>query len=385
MKTGTKWALKAFSVAMVLMLVFTAPASVMKASAAGSNKIIAGYYASWSAYSGYTPKKIPASYLTHIIYAFANISSSYKIALGDPDVDPGNLAELKALKTKYPKLKTLISVGGWDWSDKFSDMASASSRRTAFANSVAAFLKKYGLDGVDLDWEYPVGGGQAGNSARAADKTNFTLLLKALRTKLNAQGKADGKAYLLTIAGGADKSYISHVQMSSIAKYVNFATVMTYDMHGSYDKYTDHNAPLYPAPGSPQEACSASQAVKAWTAAGFPKSKLVMGVPFYGHLYSGVKGGGTGIFKTYSGMQFLTYDQIVSKYLPNKAYKRYYGATGKTPWLFNGSNFITYEDARSIAAKDAYIKSMGIAGAGIWELSQNTNGTLLKSLYRGLK
>ena len=54
-----------------------------------------------------------------------------------------------------------------------------------------------------------------------------------------------------------------------------------------------------PAGSSPQTVWSADQAVKAWTAAGFPKTKLVLGVPFYGHLYSNVKGGGTGIHKPF--------------------------------------------------------------------------------------
>lgn len=363
-----------------------AAASSAAPAAAPASRIIAGYYAGWAAYSGYTPSDIPAANLTHIIYAFANIDSSYRIAVGDPDVDPGNFSELRALKSKYPNLKTLISVGGWEWSGRFSDMASTSARRAAFADSAAAFLKKYGLDGVDIDWEYPVGGGKAGNSARAADKTNFTLLLQALRQRLDAQGRQDGKRYELTIAGGADTGYADNVQLSAIAGYLDFATVMTYDMHGAYDRYTDLNAPLYPTPGySPQEVWSADQAVKTWTANGFPKNKLLMGVPFYGHLYSGVTGGGNGLYRRYAGMKTVSYDQIVSGYLGHAGYTRYYGAAGKTPWLFNGSTFITYEDPASLAAKASYISSQGLAGAGIWELSESADGTLLNALKSNLK
>ena len=72
-------------------------------------------------------------------------------------------------------------------------------------------------------------------------------------------------------------------------------------------------------------------------------------------------------------------------YLPNKSYTRYYGAKGRTPWLFNGSTFITYEDAKSLAEKTAYINAQGLAGAGIWEISQNADGTLLKTLRSNLK
>jgi chitinase len=365
-----------------------APAATPTSTSTSSSKskIVAGYYASWAAYSGYTPSDIPAGNLTHILYAFANIGSDYRIAIGDPEVDYANLKELAALKSKYPKLKTLISVGGWTWSGKFSDMASTAARRAAFADSAVAFMKKYGLDGVDLDWEYPVGGGMAGNSARAADKTNFSLLLQTLRQKLDAQGKKDGKKYLLTIAGGADTSYVNNVQLKTIAPYLDFATVMTYDMHGAYDAYTDLNAPLYPGTGSsPQRIWSCDQAVKAWSGAGFPKSKLLLGVPFYGHLYSGVTGGGSGLYKRYFSMKTVTYDEIVKNYLGRSGYTRQYGAQGKTPWLFNGSTFITYEDPTSLAAKAAYVNAQGLGGCGIWELSENANGTLLGTLRSKLK
>ncbi len=366
-----------------IITVTTASAATKTTASAG--KIVAGYYASWAAYSGYTPNDIPVANLTHVLYAFANIDSNYRIMLGDSSVDPSNLAELKAAKKRNSKLKNLISVGGWTWSGRFSDMAATAARRATFADSVVGFLRKYGLDGVDLDWEYPVSGGLSTNSTRAADKTNFTALLKVLRERLDTAGRTDGKRYLLTIAGGAGREYVQNVQLSTIAKYLDFAVVMTYDMHGPQDAYTDHNAPLYSATSSPQHNWSSDRAVKAWVGAGFPKSKLVMGVPFYGHRYRNVKGGGTGIHRTYSGFKTVSYDEVVSQYLSTGSYTRYYGATGRTPWLFNGSTFITYEDARSLKEKMAYINSMGLAGTGIWELSQNADGTLLKTIRTYLK
>lgn len=360
--------------------------TVTTKSNAATGKIIAGYYAGWAAYSGYTPSDIPASKLTHILYAFANINSSYRITLGDPEVDEKNFAELRALKKQYPSLKTLISVGGWEWSGRFSNAASTASRRETFAWSAAEFVAAHGFDGVDIDWEFPVSGGKADNASRAADKENFTLLLKKLRETLDAQGKKDGKQYLLTIAGGSGKEFVGNVQLKSIAQYLDFGLVMAYDIHGISDKYTDHNAPLYGSTDpSPQFVWSVEQSVQAWLGAGFPKSKLTVGVPFYGHRYSNVKGGGTGIYKTYSGYKSLDYDDIVSQYLNDKSYTRYYGAAGRTPWLFNGSTFITYEDATSLNEKAIYIKNQGLAGAGIWELSQNADGTLLNTLHKNLK
>lgn len=353
--------------------------------AASSGKIVAGYYGSWAAYSGYTPLNIPASKLTHINYAFANIGNDLKITLGDPNIDIANFAKLNDLKKTYPTLKTLISVGGWEWSGKFSDAALTEASRTVFADSVAAFIKQYGFDGVDIDWEFPVGGGLASNVKRPEDKTNFTLLLKKLRETLDAQGLSNGKKYLLTIAGGAGTSYTLNTELKLIANYIDFATVMTYDIHGVWDTYTDLNAPLYnPSETSPQYKWSIDSAVKAWTSKDFPASKLVLGVPFYGYVYSGVADTDNGLYKTFSSGKSMTYDKIVSDYLADKSYTKYIHADAKVPWLFNGSTFVSYDDVQSIAEKAKYIKAAGLGGAAAWELSQNRNGTLINSLYANI-
>lgn len=153
-----------------------------------STKKIVGYYAAWSSYSGFTPNKLDANKLTHINYAFANIGSDFKLVMGYPDKDPANFKMLQDLKIINPDLKILISVGGWTWSGKFSDAAATETSRSAFASGCVEFITKYGLDGVDLDWEYPVGGGLAENSRRPEDKQNFTLLLKKIREKMDEQG-----------------------------------------------------------------------------------------------------------------------------------------------------------------------------------------------------
>lgn len=346
---------------------------------------VIGYYASWSAYGGYTPSDIPASSLTCVHYAFAKIGGDLKITMGDPAVDPANFQKLSALKQSYPSLKTLISVGGWNDSGNFSDAAYTDASRTAFADSVVSFLTQYNFDGVDLDWEYPVSGGLETNVRRSADQTNFTLLLSKLREKLDAQGVKDGRHYLLTIAGGAGTSYAADTELNLIANYVDYAVVMTYDIHGTWDAYTDLNAPLYaPADTSPQYQWSADQAVKTWTAAGFPASRLVLGVPFYGYLYTGVSGGGSGLYQTFSGGASVSYDQVLKSYLTNSGYTKYVQAEAKVPWLYNGSTFISYDDEESMAAKATYVKENGLAGASIWELSQNRGGQLLNALVTGL-
>src|SRR5690606_19622067 len=101
---------------------------VPRTSNTGRNEVtsgakVVGYYAAWARYNGFSPNNLDASKLTHINYAFANIDSNHKVVLGYPDVDPSNIKQLNSLKEKYPHLKTIIAIGGWSWSGRFSDVA----------------------------------------------------------------------------------------------------------------------------------------------------------------------------------------------------------------------------------------------------------------------
>ncbi|WP_349667355.1 glycosyl hydrolase family 18 protein [Lacrimispora sp.] len=347
---------------------------------------IVGYYAAWEAYSGVCPDQIDASKLTHINYAFANIGPDLKITLGYPDVDPNNIRLLNSLKLQNPNLKTLISVGGWNWSGKFSDAALTDASRNAFADSAVDFITKYGFDGIDLDWEYPVSGGLTTNTRRPEDKQNFTLLLQKIREKLDARGAMDQKHYLLTIAGGADASYVKNVEMAKLAQYLDYANIMTYDLHGTWDPYTDLLAPLYNNnDSSPQYKASVDSGVTAWLNASFPADMLVMGIPFYGYLYSSVNNSNNGLYQTYGGANSISYKDIKANYLNKTGYTRYFHSQSMVPWLFNGTIFISYEDPQSIANKTDYIKSKKLGGAMVWELGQDSNGELLDTLYNGLK
>ena len=351
-----------------------------------SGKKMIGYYAAWAAYSGFTPDRVDATKLTHINYAFANIGSDLKIALGYPDVDPSNITKLNALKQTNSNLKTLISVGGWEWSGRFSDVALTDASRTAFADSCVAFIVKYGFDGVDIDWEYPVSGGLSTNIRRAEDKTNFTLLMQKLREKLDARGIVDGKKYLLTFAGAAGSWYTNNVELSKLNQYVDYANVMTYDIHGNWDTYTDFNAPLYNnTDTSPQYKDSVDTSIKAWTNTTFPANKIIMGVPFYGYIYKSVGNLNNGLYQSYSGANSISYANIEGNYLNATGYVRYWHSQSMVPWLFNGSTFISYDDAQSMGYKASYINSKGLGGAMMWELSQDPNRVLLTALYNGLK
>lgn len=351
-----------------------------------AGKIVVGYYTSWSSYKGYSPQSVPARQLTHLNYAFAKIDPwANAIALADPVNDRKNFAALRTLKQTNRHLKTLISVGGWDYSAYFSDIASTSTRREAFAQSCLDFILEHGFDGIDLDWEYPVSGGPAGNTNRPQDKQNFTLLLKTIREKLDAQGQKDGRSYYLTIAGAANTSYLSKIEPQSVASLVDYIFVMTYDMHGPWDRYADLNAPLYqPQESSPQYKTSVHDGVYAYLYKGISPKKLVLGMPFYGYIYHGVSSQNNGLYSTFSSAKSISYDTVRNSYLSNPAYTKQLHETAKVPYLFGNNTFISYEDPQSIAAKVSFAKSLGMAGVGAWELSHDTSGSLLNTAYNTL-
>src|SRR5262249_41004138 len=125
--------------------------------------------------------RISAEKLTHINYAFGKVSAAGDVIIDERNA-PAHLSQLQALKAKNPRLKVILSIGGWG-ADNFSLAAFNATTRRRFASGAIDLVKRYALDGLDLDWEYP---GQPGPGIMFLDedKENFTALLKTLRQQL---------------------------------------------------------------------------------------------------------------------------------------------------------------------------------------------------------
>ena len=369
----------------LLILVFALLAAAGgRPSAAGTAGTVVGYYAAWAGGLGYAPEDIPAELFTQIHYAFAKIEDG-KAALEDPGRDREALRRLTALRKANADLKIVLAIGGWDESAWFSDAAASEASREVFAESCADLVREHGLDGVDLDWEYPVSGGAPGVVHRPQDRENFTLLLKAVRAALDAQGRRDGKAYVLSIAGAADGGYLNHIEPRAVAEVVDHIFLMAYDLHGPWDPYADFNAPLYPVSGGPSRyRASVDGGISAWLGRGVPAEKLVLGMPLYGYIYQSVDRRNNGLYQSFGSARSISWNQIQRDCLSQGAYRQFFHQEAGVPYLYGNRSFLSYDDPSSIAAKGRFARETGLAGAGAWELSQDRAGRLLAALRAGL-
>jgi chitinase len=329
--------------------------------------------------------EVAAGKLTRINYAFANIEQG-RIVKGFAH-DDENLAALVTLKKQNPSLTVLVSVGGWLWSGGFSDMALTKESREIFIASVVEFVRVHQLDGLDIDWEYP---GMAGstNHFRPQDKQNYTLLLKELRERFNELEKKLHRPLYVTIATGASREFLEHTEMNKVQKYVDTINLMAYDYYepGS-DASTGHHAPLFPNSADPKKI-SAATSVDEYEKAGVAAEKIVLGVPFYGHVWGQVPAANHGLFQPGKEVphSYAQYGAGPDNMLKN-GFVRYWDPVASAPYLYNADQqiFMSYEDPESLALKCKYVLDHRLRGIMFWDYEGDSTGALLNAVNAGLK
>jgi chitinase len=369
------------------------PAFIAAGARPSPGALIVGYVFPQNA--ALQPGEIDPNSMTRINYAFANIVDGRMVTGFAADAQ--NFAYLAALKRENSSLTVLVSVGGWLWSTNFSDISLTKQSREVFIQSAMDFLTRYDLDGLDVDWEYP-GMPGSGHIFRAEDKQNFTLLLKELRQRFTQQSAKTHRRLYLTIAAGASDQFIAQTEMAQVQRYVDTVNLMAYDYYEpSSDAITGHHAPLLTNSADPKKI-SADASVKAFGQAGVPAAKIILGVPFYGHMWGQVTDTNHGLFQPGKPVPkaYAPYSAIVQTML-NQGFTRYWDATASVPYLYNPDKqiFVSYEDPESLAAKGKYVLTHKLGGIMFWDYEGDPSGTLLKAVrdslrepatdYRGVK
>lgn len=298
--------------------------------------------------------------------------------------------EVAILKERYPHLKVNLSVGGYG-ADGFSDVAISANNRADFIANVLEWIGTYNLDGIDLDWEYPVGPPEGGLPivTRPEDAETYVLLLQELRIALDAFAGIQGRPLTLTVAVPASLWFIDTIDVMAVQTEVDYLKLMGFDYYGGWSKTTGHLANLYNNPNDPNGGgWSTDQAVTAFLKAGIKPEKLLMGVPFYARAWRGVSPDNNGLFQRYKAAAYpdgLSYTDLKTKFLTDPSFTRYWDDIAKAPFLFNGDLWITYEDVESLTYKMEYIREKGLAGLMVWEYAHDLNAELLRALNSLLK
>jgi GH18 family chitinase len=332
------------------------------------------------------PATIAAEKLTHINYAFANIKDG--LVVEGFAHDDENFRVLTGLRRRNPDLKVLVSVGGWTWSGGFSDAVLTKESRRRFVESAVDFVRRHDLDGFDVDWEYPGLPGY-GNVNRPEDKENFTALMSDLRAAFDREGAARGRHYQITFAAGSSSSFLAHIETDAVQAFVDYVNLMTYDFReAESEPQAGHHSNLYANPADVHRQ-SADRSVREFLNAGVPASKLVLGVPFYGHAWAEVEPAGDGLYQEGKPPRERvgTHYASLAALATQPGWVRRWDALAQAPYLWNADKrvFIAYDDPESLRLKTRYIREHGLAGAMFWEYRADPTGALLGTLFEGLR
>ncbi len=308
--------------------------------------------------------------LTHINLAFGLVKGN--------ELDMSMLTNIE-LTEKFrlwnPEIKIVLSIGGWG-AGGFSEMAMTGAGREAFAASCLKAVERFGLDGIDIDWEYPCSS-QAGIASDPRDRENFTLLLKALRERLGGRS--------LSIAAGAGEYFIEGTEMDKVADIVDYVQIMTYDMRNGFMNEAGHHAALYVGAGDNSGLCTENM-VRLFNRAGVPLEKLVIGAAFYSRRWDGVRDKNNGLLQPAdtTGQGGPGYGDITEGFISQGGFRKYWDNSAKAAYLWNGSTFISYEDPEAVTLKCRYVKDEGLLGLMYWEHGCDSTHTLVQVIGREL-
>ncbi|KAJ0424780.1 hypothetical protein BJY00DRAFT_326015 [Aspergillus carlsbadensis] len=355
------------------------------------NRVI-GYYESWSARKDchkVAPTDLPLDALTHINFAFAYIEpETYQVVTMDGETPSSLFKDTTSVKAIKEEIKVFVSIGGWTFSDNdtstqplFGEIAADSTKRKTFANNVVHFMKQYGFDGVDLDWEYPGAPDRRGNPE---DTANYVLLLKTLREVFDASGGDFG----VTFTAPSSYWYLRWFDLPGMMEYADWINLMSYDLHGVWDSTN----PIGSIVQAHTNLTEIKLATELFWRAGIQPAQLVMGFGFYGRSFTLSDPDCTKPGCPFRGASkpgpcsdtggILTYYEIMAA-LENGGSGSNSKRASITPvhdkndavnyFIFDDDQWVSYDDETTFKQKVDWANSVGLGGAMIWASDQDTD------------
>ncbi|MBZ6495068.1 glycosyl hydrolase family 18 protein [Natrinema longum] len=425
--------------------------SITAGRTSSDDQRVVAYYRQWAQYDrDYYPGDIPFDNVTHVQYAFGRPEQDGSVNLvgashgqqlfhgGKDWYEPDRGMSFAEHAAEEEDTNFVLSIGGWGDSEFFSDAARTQENRERFASDCVDFVEENNLDGIDIDWEFPGGGGctaddpvcDRDNVVREGDQERFTLLCREVRDQLDAAATNDpdrDEPYELTAAVSANPSIVEGLEHEQLSDILDFVLVMTFDFRGIWSETTGHHAPLKENPDDPFEESgvwNAQSALEWYEEQGWDPDQLNMAVPFYGRSWTDVQppedgfgtGSDDGLFQLYEGDggdasgdgsypswgdQGTDYAGVWEWFdlegdgrqgsnpvdLDSGAWETYFDEDAVTAWSWNPEErtMISHDTTESMAAKMDWLRDSPYGGTMLWAISGDTyEGELIETLWTTL-
>lgn len=239
---------------------------------------------------------------------------------------------------------------------------SALNNRAALASALVAAAEQYDLDGISLDFE------GLGVSQRA-DYVDFVRLLY---NELHPRGKT------ITVAVAANPygwttGWQGSYDYPGLAQYADFLMIMAYDESWNGSK-----------PGPVASLAFVERSIQYALNSGVPNEKIVLGLPFYGRIWSnsGSYPNGYGISNTKIAQLIASYGGAVAIDTASQSARAVITVSAADPKpliggraLPAGTYTIWYDNEQTLKLKLSLIGQYDIKGAGSWSLGQEDSAT----------
>lgn len=408
----------------LLVIAFSLGASATHAGEIPAHKILMTYWSdNTSRYAHYpvpgslgpqgatqkNPKLLDQlSVINVLAYAFVQVDSSGHVYFSRPAIDlsrsdaagfcrqhpdscphadkasAGNFSAFAKLYNQRGTLRKIISVGGAGSQNTFEN---AIAHPNMFVKSASAIIAAYHLNGIDLDFEPSALFGPG-------EGEHYTQLVLALRNTLGNQA-------FISIEVPSDWETLHSIDCSSgttcnsnlerIAGNA-YVSLMGYEFHSPYypGGVTGNSSNLYSNPDEPLLPgfyhVSDNQAIEYLAWSGVPPDRILLGFPAYFVAYGGVSSPGHsyGLYDRFDKSQTPDYDlhrrgygsYMAAQQLLDSGFEPHYirvNGVISAVFAFNPGTrqWISYDDAKSVAAKANYVVCRHLAGMMMWEIGED--------------
>lgn len=297
--------------------------------------------------------------LTHIIFSFCHLKGNRLNV--DNARDTLTIETMVKLKKRNPKLKVLLSLGGWGGCRMCSEVFSTEQGRNEFAASVKELTDHFKTDGLDLDWEYPAIPGYPGHRFVPEDKPNFTALCISLR-------KALGRKHEITFAAGGFTTFLKEsIEWDKVMPVVNYVNLMTYDLVHGYSTVSGHHTPLY---STSKQVESTDNAVRYLDSIGVPRSKMVIGSAMYARIFENAEDANNGLYQTTKFKSSAPHKRFDMVFPADSGFVYHWDTEAQAPYLYNARKkwLVTFDDTTSMRLKTQYVIDKKLHGIMFWQL-----------------